>query len=69
MKLPVQAVTDCVKRSRFERDRAHLYNLRVLCGPLHLCVEYWILKEQDRILSAKAQRTAKHAKDEEEGRP
>jgi len=44
-------------------DSALLNDLRVLCGPLRLCVEYWLLKEQDSILNAKSQRTAKHAKD------
>jgi hypothetical protein len=43
--------------------------LRVLCGPLRLCVEYWVLKEQDTILSAKAQRTAKHAEVNWRGSP
>src|SRR6185503_11611171 len=27
--------------------------LRVLCGPLRLCAEDWVLKEQEPILSAK----------------
>jgi hypothetical protein len=33
-----------------------------LCGPLRLCAEYWVLKEQDPILNAKTQSTAKLAK-------
>jgi len=35
----------------------------VLCGPLRLSAEYCVLLLQYPILSAKAQRTAKHAKD------
>src|SRR6185369_10461433 len=35
--------------------------LRVLCGPLRLCAEYCVLLLQCPILSAKTQRTAKHA--------
>src|SRR6185369_8093382 len=47
-----------------------LNSLRVLCGPLRLCVEYCVLLLQYTILNAKTQRTAKHAKDiPKKGRP
>src|SRR6185503_16724908 len=42
---------------------ALLNSLRVLCGPLRLCVEYCVFLLQYPILDAKAQRTAKHAKE------
>jgi len=42
-------------------SKQHSLHLRVLCGPLRLCAEYWVLLLQYPILSAKTQRTAKHA--------
>jgi hypothetical protein len=35
--------------------------LRVLCGPLRLCAEYWLFTKKHKILSQKAQSTEKHA--------
>src|SRR6185369_9837817 len=44
-----------VDRSPF----APFNNLRVLCGPLRFCVEYWILKEQDTNTQRKAAKDRK----------